>query len=162
MALAEARRAIDAELGQVRILDGGSITLSSQTGRFPLTVVNDLTVPVTVQLTLASRTPARLRVPSITGIEVAPGARTTVDVSAEANANGEYLVDARLATLERRDVRLGHHAHDPGDGLRHGGLDRHGRRRGVARDRVGPPHRSAGSGRLAVRPPHPPAPAVKP
>jgi hypothetical protein len=97
-ALAEARRVIDTELGQVRILDGGSITLSSQTGRFPLTIVNDLAVPVTVQLALASRTPARLRVPSVTGIEVAPGARTTVDVSAEANANGEYVVDARLAT----------------------------------------------------------------
>ena len=96
--LADAIAAVDAELGQVRILDGGSVTLSSRTGRFPLTIVNDLAVPVTVQLTLASRTPARLRVPSVTGIEVAPGARTTVDVSAEANANGEYVVDAQLAT----------------------------------------------------------------
>ena len=96
--LAEADRAIDAELGQVRLLGGGSVTLSSQTGRFPLTVVNDLTVPVTVQLTLVSKTPARLRVPTITGIEVAPGARTTVDVSAEANANGQYIVEAQLAT----------------------------------------------------------------
>lgn len=96
--LAEANRGIDAELAQVRLLGGGSVTLSSRTGRFPLTVVNDLNVPVTVQLTLASKTPARLRVPSVTGIEVAPGARTTVDVSAEANANGEYVVEAQLAT----------------------------------------------------------------
>ena len=97
-AVAEEVRAIEAELGEVRILDGGSITLSSQTGRFPLTVVNDLTVPVTVQITLASRTPARLRVPDVTAIEVPAGARTTVDVSAQANADGEYVVDAGLAT----------------------------------------------------------------
>lgn len=95
---AEAAAAIDAELGRVRIIASGGITLSSQTGRFPLTVVNDLAEPVTVALTLSSRTPARLRVPSATAVEVPAGARTTVDVSAAANANGQYVVDAQLAT----------------------------------------------------------------
>ena len=96
--VAEAAATIDAELGRIQIIDGGGITLSSQTGRFPITVVNDLAEPVTVQLALSSRTPARLRVPPTTAIEVPAGARTTVDVPAEANANGQYVVDAQLAT----------------------------------------------------------------
>jgi hypothetical protein len=95
---AEPAATIDAELGRIQIIDGGGITLSSQTGRFPITVVNDLAEPVTVQLALSSRTPARLRVPPTTAIEVPAGARTTVDVPAEANANGQYVVDAQLAT----------------------------------------------------------------
>jgi hypothetical protein len=98
--VAEAGQAMDTQLGRVHLLDGGSITLSSQTGRFPLTVVNDLAVPVTVQLVLVSHSPARLRVPTVTPVEVQAGARTTVDVSAEANANGDYVVDARLATTD--------------------------------------------------------------
>lgn len=89
---------LDAALGQVRIVTTGTVTLSSDSGRFPLTVANDLDRPVTVRLALSSRTPARLQTSTPELIEIAAGTKRTVDVSAKATANGVYVVDARLQT----------------------------------------------------------------
>lgn len=91
---------LEAELGQVRIVTTGAVTLSSDSGRFPLTVANDLDQPVTVRLALTSRTPARLHTVAPQLVEIAPGAKTTVEVSAQATANGVYIVDARLQTAD--------------------------------------------------------------
>lgn len=90
--------ALDHTLGRVHIVTTGTVTLSSDSGRFPLTVANDLDVPVTVRLALAPYSPARLQTSTPDTIEIAPGAKTTVDVSAQATANGTYLVNARLQT----------------------------------------------------------------
>lgn len=90
--------ALDSTLARVRIVTTGTVTLSSDSGRFPLTIANDLDVPVTVRLALAPYVPARLQTSTPDAVEVAPGAKMTVDVSAQATANGTYLVDARLQT----------------------------------------------------------------
>lgn len=96
--LAARAAALDRTLGRVHIVTAGTVTLSSDSGRFPLTVANDLDVPVTVGLALAPYSPARLQTSAPDTIQIAPGAKTTIDVSAQATANGNYLVDARLQT----------------------------------------------------------------
>jgi len=98
--VAEHLDAAGAALGQVRIVTAGTVTLSSDSGRFPLTVANDLDQAVTIQLSLTPRTPARLQTSAAELVEIAAGAKTTVDVSATTTANGVYLVDARLSTPE--------------------------------------------------------------
>ncbi len=90
--------ALDRTLDRVHIVTTGTVTLSSDSGRFPLTVANDLDVPVTVRLALAPYSPARLQTSAPDTIQIAPGAKTTIDVSAQATANGTYLVTARLQT----------------------------------------------------------------
>lgn len=90
--------ALDRTLDRVHIVTTGTVTLSSDSGRFPLTVANDLDVPVTVRLALAPYSPARLQTSTPDTIQIAPGAKTTIDVSAQATANGTYLVTARLQT----------------------------------------------------------------
>jgi hypothetical protein len=85
-------------LRQVMVLVPQSVTLSSRTGVFPLTVANDLDRPVLVDLQLSPANPDRLRIETIESLRVEAGEKAAVDVRAEAAANGTVPVVVRLST----------------------------------------------------------------
>ena len=72
--------------------------MSSRDNEFPVTVTNELSVPVTVQLTFTSRMPTRLTIPTYRDITVPPGETLTVNVRPEAQSNGVVPVRAQLRT----------------------------------------------------------------
>lgn len=89
------------------ILSGESVTLgravpailTGATGSFPLTVTNNLTVPVKVRVEVTSTNRSRLKVHSVEQVVVQPGERVQVQVAAEPATNGEVAVVAQLTTL---------------------------------------------------------------
>ena len=91
---AEARES----LAQVDVLVPDAVTLSSRTGVFPLTVANDLDVPVLVDLQLTPANPDRLDIEATESLRVEAGEKASVDVRAEATANGTVPVVVRLST----------------------------------------------------------------
>jgi len=96
---------LQAEVGG--IMAGESVTLgqavpailTGATGSFPLTVTNNLAVPVRVRVEVTSTNRSRLKVHSVEQVVVQPGERVQVQVAAEPAANGEVAVVAQLATL---------------------------------------------------------------
>ncbi|NED95480.1 hypothetical protein G1H11_09155 [Phytoactinopolyspora alkaliphila] len=85
-------------LDEVRVTVPESVTLSSRTGIFPLTVTNDLDEPVTVTLAIEAANPDRLRVTDLEEQRVEAGARETVEVQAEAATNGRVPITVQLVT----------------------------------------------------------------
>lgn len=87
-------------LDQVSLAVPPTVTLSSNTGAFPVNVVNELDVPVTVQLELASSNPDRMSVEQVTRRRIEAQETAIVQVTAEAVANGRVRVDMQLATTD--------------------------------------------------------------
>lgn len=85
-------------LDEVDVTVPESVTLSSRTGVFPLTVSNDLDEPVMVKLAIQAANPDRLRVDEVDERLVEPGARETVEVRAEAVTNGRVPITVQLVT----------------------------------------------------------------
>ncbi|HSK27705.1 MAG TPA: DUF6049 family protein [Jiangellales bacterium] len=85
-------------LQQVSVLVPRSVTLSSRSGVFPLTVANDLDQPVLVDLQLTPENPDRLSIEAVESLRVEAGEKAAVDVRAEAAANGSVPVVVRLST----------------------------------------------------------------
>ena len=77
------------------------VAMSSSTGRFPLTVSNELDVPVTVQLDVEARNPA-LRISEVAAFQLAAGQRRDVDVRTRAEGSGVTSVEATLSTTTSR------------------------------------------------------------
>ncbi|WP_166346147.1 DUF6049 family protein [Phytoactinopolyspora limicola] len=75
-----------------------SVTLSSRTGIFPLTVTNDLDEPVTVKLAIQAANPDRLRIDDVPEQWVDAGSRETIEIKAEAATNGRVPITVQLVT----------------------------------------------------------------
>lgn len=90
------------QLDRVQVIVPETVTLSSRNGRFPLIVANgmDQAVNVRVELTAANR--SRLSIESPDPVQVAAGEKATVDVNAEAAANGRLPVSVALVTEDGR------------------------------------------------------------
>ncbi|GAB7192180.1 DUF6049 family protein [Kineococcus sp. NUM-3379] len=100
--LVESRTRLDAAvrdlLAAVRIAPGSDRNLAATHAELPLTVVNELPVPVTVELTMRPRT-ARLRLADRSRtLTLQPRSQQRVGVPVEAVANGRVVVDAELRT----------------------------------------------------------------
>jgi hypothetical protein len=95
---------VTGRLSQVSLQVAPTVTLSSNTGAFPVNVVNHLEVPVTVRLELHSANPQRMSVESITAQRIEPGETEILRVTAEAVANGKVRVDLQLATVDGRPI----------------------------------------------------------
>ena len=104
------RAAVTAQVGRqvraleqsVRVVSSGSITVSGASGTIPITVENAGTVPVSVGLRLTS-TPAQLfTADPVPAFEIAPGRRTSVEVTAQVAAAGPIPVTIALTTPEGR------------------------------------------------------------
>ncbi|RIQ33635.1 DUF6049 family protein [Jiangella rhizosphaerae] len=91
-------------LRQVSINVPESVTLSSRTGSFPLTVTNELDAAVNVRLEVQSENPDRLRVSEVETQEMAPGEQKLVEVTAQAAANGRVPIEVQLTTDDGRPI----------------------------------------------------------
>lgn len=112
MALREATaRQLSRRISKVYIAERNLVTLTSRRGRFPITVVNDLDVPVEVGLQLTSENAPRMLLADPDGdasrvrrqVEVdlptvGPRRKVTVEVPAQALVNGIVPVRAQLLT----------------------------------------------------------------
>ena len=87
-------------LGEVSVLVPESVTLSSKKGTFPLTVSNGLPQPVVVSVAVTADYPDRLSVAGVSPQRVEAGENATVEVTAEANANGRVPVTVRLTAAD--------------------------------------------------------------
>jgi Family of unknown function (DUF6049) len=76
----------------------GNFTFSSRSGTIPVTIANELTQPVEVQLRLVPQTP-RLRIDPVEPLTIGPQSKLQVPVPASAVAGGPVIVDARLHTV---------------------------------------------------------------
>ena len=76
----------------------GNFTFSSRSGTIPVTIANELTQPVQVQLRLDPQTP-RLRIEPVEPLTIGPGSKLQVPVPATAVAGGPVIVDAQLRTM---------------------------------------------------------------
>lgn len=81
---------------QVQVLPG-SYTFGSKSGTIPVTVSNDLTQAVTVDIGLTA-SPPRLRVGAIDEVRIEPQSKVQVEVPATAVANGPVVIRAVLRT----------------------------------------------------------------
>ncbi|MCW2747619.1 MAG: hypothetical protein JWP10_761 [Nocardioidaceae bacterium] len=73
---------IDAELSKVKIEGPKSVTLSSTSGRFPLTITNGLSSEITVGVRLRALD-STLKIPDVKAITVGPDQRATVTVDVD-------------------------------------------------------------------------------
>ncbi len=94
--------AMDADLNErvskVSVIPPRLVTLSSRSGRFPVTIWNRGTQPVHVQLEVRSHDPELLTVAPIETVRVDPRRRVTVSVTADTTGGGAVQLDVRLAT----------------------------------------------------------------
>lgn len=77
-----------------------SITLSSRSGRFPVTVVNDSAADVLVGVDFSSQNSSRLRVEDVEPVLLTAGEKRTITATALATANGRVQLAASLVTTE--------------------------------------------------------------
>jgi hypothetical protein len=92
---------LDAQTAKVYIVKPGLITLTSRKQKIPITVVNNLPDPVTVEIRLTAVNPARLSVAPQQPFTV-PGnqSRHEVLIEVEATTGGRFQVSAQLWTPE--------------------------------------------------------------
>ncbi len=97
------------QFDKVRIVsaDGPSddvVTLSASKGRFPLTVANDLMLPVRVGLRIESLNRDDLRVEPIEPARIRGGNRETFEIRASAQQNGVIRARVHLITEDGREL----------------------------------------------------------
>ncbi|MFI5100506.1 MAG: DUF6049 family protein, partial [Actinomycetes bacterium] len=91
---------ITALQSQVHLVQSGPVTLAAHSGRIPVTVVNDLDQVVNVRVGMEAVPPVRLTLVQPVPVRLEPHSSTTLDVAADATANGSVLVVARLLTVQ--------------------------------------------------------------
>ena len=91
---------VSSQLGQVAVLVPESVTLSSNKGTFPLTVSNGLPQPVLVSVDVQADNPDRMSVADVPPQRVDAGENATVEVTAEATANGKVPVTVHLTASD--------------------------------------------------------------
>jgi hypothetical protein len=89
------------QIRKVTVTGPEFVALSSEAGRFPLTVSNGLDVSVTVNVSVVPRNPA-LSIDPIEPIVLGPGQQRVVEVQSRAAGSGVTSVRARLATSAER------------------------------------------------------------
>ena len=96
--LARTAAEITAERDLVRISSSGLVTFPGAQGRVPITISNDLAVPVLVGVELRATPDYRLQVEPVAPIEVAPGQRTSVEVQVGIVGSEPLEVESQLVT----------------------------------------------------------------
>jgi hypothetical protein len=89
---------------QIGLVLSEQITLSSRSGRFPVTLVNDSAVDVVVGVEFTSQNSTRLRVEPAEPTLLTAGEKRTVSATALATANGRVVVSAQLVTTQGQPV----------------------------------------------------------
>jgi hypothetical protein len=92
------RSEINAEIAKVQVLASGSVTLSGDTGRVPITIANELAQTVTVGLRLQGDVSTRILSDDVTGIVIEPGKRTSIDIDARVVGGDPVRATVQLLT----------------------------------------------------------------
>ena len=101
--LATISRSVSAQTALVHVLSEGTITLSGDAGRVPVTIANDSDRTVTVGVELQGNPAIRLRSQPLTGIRIAPGQKASVDLRAQVIGADSVPVDVQLLTPDGVD-----------------------------------------------------------
>jgi Family of unknown function (DUF6049) len=97
---ATATAEVTTRLDQVSVLIPDSVTLSGEEGTFPLTVSNGLPQPVLVTVDVRPGYPDRLSVAAVPPQRVNAAENATVEVTAQAAANGKVPVTVQLTAAD--------------------------------------------------------------
>lgn len=88
---------------QVRVLSQGTITLSGDSGKVPVTIANDLDRSVTVGVQLRSRPGLRLSSEPVEGIRIEAGRMASVDLDARVVGGDPLAVEVQLIGPDGQD-----------------------------------------------------------
>jgi hypothetical protein len=97
----ELAKQLSGRIARVTVTGPAFVTMSSDTGRFPLTVTNGLSVPVTVRVTVSPLNRA-LKIAPLKTLHLSPGQFLDVEVKSTADGTGLTQVRARLTTVSDR------------------------------------------------------------
>ena len=81
----------------------GSVSLPGETGTIPVTIANDLDVPVTVGLRVTGEPAVRLDAPPVAPVTIAPGRKASVEVTARVAGSGSVTAVLQLTTPSGED-----------------------------------------------------------
>ena len=94
---------VDELTAKVRVVSSGSVSLPGETGTIPVTIANDLEVPVTVGLRVTGDPAVRLEASPVAPITIAPGRKTSVEVTARVAGSGSVTALLQLTTPSGQD-----------------------------------------------------------
>lgn len=102
--LASAKLEKQTGTGSVELHSAADWILSATNNRMPISVVNGLGIPVTVQVRFTSESPRLLNVPETDPVVIDPGATATVIAMPQAHGNGTVRVSMQLYTMHGKTV----------------------------------------------------------
>ena len=95
---------INALADKVRISSAGTVSFPGEEGRVPVTVSNDLDVPVKVGLTLTATPAYRIQPQAVTDLTIPPGERSSLEVPVSVVGSGTAGGDGPTADAGRSSV----------------------------------------------------------
>jgi hypothetical protein len=98
--LTSVRGEIDAEVNRVQVLSRAPVTLPGDSGTIPVTVANDLDRPARVGLRLTGTPATRFVAADVAAVTLAPGEKSTLEVTARVIGTGPVSVAITLLTPE--------------------------------------------------------------
>ncbi len=101
--VASVRALLSDQFAKVSVAGGGLITMGGDTARLPITLVNDLSTTVRVQVRIDSRNRLSLPDGEVRTEVVAPG-RRQLQISARALVPGDFTITVALATPDGRPL----------------------------------------------------------
>lgn len=91
---------LNADIAKVRVISGGVINIASGSGAIPITISNDLNVPVKVGLELSGTPRVRLVTKDFTPISIPANRKVSTQIDAQVIGNGELTVDVQLTNVQ--------------------------------------------------------------
>lgn len=89
---------LDGTIGKVRLISGGAINLSGDGGQIPITIANDLPVPVKVGVRLQGDPAVRLVSTPLDTMTIPANRKVSTEISAKVVGSGDLDVQAQLTT----------------------------------------------------------------
>lgn len=101
--LAATTRSVALQIAQVHVLSAGTITMSGDAGRIPITIANESEDDVVVGVVVRGNPSVRLRSTAMTGIRIAAGQKASIDISAQVVGADAVAADIQLLTPDGQD-----------------------------------------------------------
>lgn len=101
--LAGITRSVSSQIAQVHVLSSGTVTLSGDAGRVPVTIANESDRAVTIGVELRGNPAIRLRSTPLSGIRIPAGQKASLDLTAQVIGADSVPVDVQLLTPEGTD-----------------------------------------------------------
>ena len=101
--LATIQESLQEQTGLVRVLSDGTVTLSGDSGKVPVTIVNDLDRSVTVGVALRGRPSLRLDSEPLQDVTVEAGRMESIDLTARVIGGEPLSVDVQLLGPDGQD-----------------------------------------------------------